>query len=38
MPSWNEIINEVQTRGSNGIKIVKYLEALMNDSLNKIST
>jgi ClpP class serine protease len=37
MPSWNDIINEVQNFGNNGQEVVRYLDNRMNTSLVQIS-
>jgi ClpP class serine protease len=37
MPSWNELINEVQLKGNNGQEIVKYLDGVMANSLANVS-
>jgi hypothetical protein len=37
MPSWNDIINEAQNFGNDGQAIVRYLNEMMNTTLDKIS-
>jgi ATP-dependent protease ClpP protease subunit len=38
MASWNEIINKIQTFGANGQAVAQYLDTLMVDSLNSVSS